>query len=62
MICLFDCLLPPEQFFSYPAAITIIGGRATNLDLCLAFMAFSSEGFLCAKPPATWDLGLYGLI
>jgi hypothetical protein len=36
---------PHEQFFSYQATVTIAGGRAANLDLCLAFMAFSSEGF-----------------
>jgi hypothetical protein len=38
-ICLFDCLLPHEQFFSYMymAAVTISGDRIANLDLCLAF-------------------------
>jgi hypothetical protein len=38
------CLKPPEQFFSYPAIVTITGDRAANLGLCLALMAFSSEG------------------
>jgi hypothetical protein len=37
---LFVCLYPPEQFFSYPAAVTITGDRAANLDLCLALMTF----------------------
>jgi hypothetical protein len=42
------CMKPPEQFFSYPAAVTITGVRAANLDLCFALMAFSSEGsFSC---------------
>jgi hypothetical protein len=36
----FDCFQPPEQFFSYPAAVTITGDRASNLDLCLALMCF----------------------
>jgi hypothetical protein len=35
-------------FFSYPAAVTITGDGAANLDLCLALMAFSNEGsFSC---------------
>jgi hypothetical protein len=42
-VCLFDCLQPPEQFFSYPAAVTITGDRAAK-DLFLAIMTFSSEG------------------
>jgi hypothetical protein len=47
-VCLFDYLQPPEQFFSYPAAVTITGDGAANLDLCLALMGFSSEGsFSC---------------
>ena len=29
-----------EQFFSYPAAVTITGDRAANIDLCLALLAF----------------------
>jgi hypothetical protein len=33
-----------------------------DLDLCLTLIAFNSEGFLCATPAATQDLGLYGLI
>jgi hypothetical protein len=45
-VCLFVrsfvCLQPPEQFFSYPAAVT--SDRAANLDLCLALVSFSSEG------------------
>ena len=45
--CLFVYSLP-EQFFSYPAAVAITGDGAANLDLCLALMAFSSEGsFSC---------------
>jgi hypothetical protein len=40
--------LPPEQFFSYPAVVTITGDRAANLGLCLALIAFSYEGsFSC---------------
>jgi hypothetical protein len=35
-----------EQFVSYLAAVTIIGGRAANLDFCLALKDFSSEGSL----------------
>ena len=45
-VCLLGCLQPPEQFFSYPAAVTITGYRAANLDLCLALTAYSSEGSL----------------
>jgi hypothetical protein len=42
------CLLPPQQFFSYPVAIAISGDSAANLNLCLAIMAVSSEGsFTC---------------
>jgi hypothetical protein len=40
----FVCFESHEQFFSYLAAVTITGDRAANLDLCLALMAFSSEG------------------
>jgi hypothetical protein len=37
-----------EQFFIYLATVTITVDRAANLDLCLALMAFSSEGsFTC---------------
>jgi hypothetical protein len=39
-VILFICFSPPEQFFSYLAAVTIIGDRAANLDLSLAFSAF----------------------
>jgi hypothetical protein len=55
--CSFDCFDPHEQFFCYLAVVTITGNRAANLDLCLAFTAFSSEGsFTChaycdTKPP-----------
>jgi hypothetical protein len=46
--CLFICLQPPEQFFSYLMAVTITRDKAANLDLHLAHMAFSGEGsFLC---------------
>jgi hypothetical protein len=48
------CLQLHEQFFSYLAADTITGDRAANLDLCLALMAFSSEGsFTCHTYCAT---------
>jgi hypothetical protein len=47
-VCLFVCFESHEQFFSYLATVTIVGDRAANLDLCLAFTAFSSEGsFMC---------------
>jgi hypothetical protein len=29
------CLQPHEQFFSYPAAVTITGDRAANFNPCL---------------------------
>jgi hypothetical protein len=46
--CLFVCLQQHKQHFSYQVAVTIIGGRAANLDLCLALMAVRSEGsFMC---------------
>jgi hypothetical protein len=68
-LCLFVYLEPPEQFCTYPAAFTITGDRAANLDLCLALMTFGSEGsfscrtfVFCATPTAIWDLGLYNLI
>jgi hypothetical protein len=48
---MFECLLVNShlnEFFSYPAAVTITGDRAAKLDLCLALVAFSSEGsFTC---------------
>jgi hypothetical protein len=56
-VYLFVCLESHEQFFSYLATVTIAGDRAANLDLCLALMAFSSEGsFTChthcdTRPP-----------
>jgi hypothetical protein len=44
----FVCLESHEQFFSYLAAVIIVGDRAANLDLCLALTAFRSEGsFTC---------------
>jgi hypothetical protein len=44
-VCLFES---HEQFFSYLATVTITGDRAANLDICLALVAFSSEGsFTC---------------
>jgi hypothetical protein len=33
----------PEQFFSYPSDVTIAEDRIAYLDLCLAFLAFSSD-------------------
>jgi hypothetical protein len=44
MVC-FDFLKPHEQFFSYLTAVTITCDRATNLDLCVTLIAFSSEGY-----------------
>jgi hypothetical protein len=44
-VCLF---IAAWAIFSYPVAVTITGDGAANLDLCLALMAFSSEGsFSC---------------
>jgi hypothetical protein len=40
-LCLFVCLFRAAWD---PAAVTILGDRAANLDLCLALMAFSSKG------------------
>jgi hypothetical protein len=51
-----------SNFFSYPVAVTITGDRAANLDLCLALMAFGSEGSFRATTFAIRDFGLYGLI
>jgi hypothetical protein len=45
LVIIFVCLLIAAwAIFSYPAAVTIIGDRTANLDLCLAWMACSSEG------------------
>jgi hypothetical protein len=49
---LFVCVQPPEQFFSYPATVTITGERSM----------LSTHGFYRVTPTATRDLGLYGLI
>ena len=38
------CLQPPEQFFSYPAAVTITGDWAANFGLCSALRAFEQGG------------------
>jgi hypothetical protein len=47
MVILLVCFEPNKQFFSYQAAVTIVGERAVNLDLC-SLTAFSSEGsFTC---------------
>jgi hypothetical protein len=48
-ICLFVCLfIAMVASFRYPVAVTITGGKAANLDLCLALMTFRSEGsFTC---------------
>jgi hypothetical protein len=43
--CLSVCFESHQQFFSFLATVTITGDRATNLDLCLALTAFSSEGY-----------------
>jgi hypothetical protein len=50
----FLCLQPHGQFFSYLTAVTIIGDRAANVDLCVALIRATST--------ATRDLGLNGLI
>jgi hypothetical protein len=47
-----------NTFFIYLAAVTITGDRAANLDLCLVFMAFSSEGLFHATPTAIQDFSL----
>jgi hypothetical protein len=60
-VCLNVCFESHEQFFSYLATVTITGDGAANLDLCLALMAFSSEGsFTChtycdTGPPFLWS-------
>jgi hypothetical protein len=46
LFCLFVCFESHDQFFSYLATVTISSDRAANLDLCLALMAFNSEGSL----------------
>jgi hypothetical protein len=51
-------LCPPEHFFIYLAVVTITGDRDANLDLCLAFMAFSSEGLFHATTTAIHDFSL----
>jgi hypothetical protein len=38
---LFVCLDQHKQFSCYLAAVTFIGDKAENLDLCLELMAFS---------------------
>jgi hypothetical protein len=58
--CLIDCLYSLEQFFSYLTAVTITCDRAANLDLCIALVAFSSEGFFSrTTPAATRDLHFF---
>jgi hypothetical protein len=52
-----------EQLFSYPAACTITDHRVANFDLCLARMAFRSEGSLtchtcCDMGPLLCKYGL----
>jgi hypothetical protein len=42
IVFLFDSLQPHEQIFSYLAAVTIIGDRGSNLDLCLALMTYAN--------------------
>jgi hypothetical protein len=42
------CFELHEEYYSHLATDSINGDRAANLDLCLALMAFSSEGsFTC---------------
>jgi hypothetical protein len=37
-----------EEYYSHLATVSIYGDRAANLDLCLALVAFSSQGsFTC---------------
>jgi hypothetical protein len=44
----FICLFIAEQSFSYPSAVSITEDGIANTDLCLALVAFSSEGsFTC---------------
>jgi hypothetical protein len=40
-VSLFVCLWPPEQFFSYLAAVTITDERVANLDIYM----LSTYGF-----------------
>jgi hypothetical protein len=45
---LFVCLQPHQQFFSYLVAVIITTAENLDLHVCLALMAFSSEGsFTC---------------
>jgi hypothetical protein len=44
LLCLFVCLKPHEQFFSYLAAVTITGDMAANLGLWSALRAFEEGG------------------
>jgi hypothetical protein len=62
MQCFVYLIYSHRSSFSAIQTVAIISDRAANLDLCLALMAFSSEGFLHATPAATWDLSLYYLI
>ena len=61
---LFVCFEPPEQFFSYPAAVTITG----DCQGCKFRPMLGPQGLWAgrdlyrATPTVTWDLGLYGLI
>jgi hypothetical protein len=50
-VCLF---ITARAFFNYLVAVTITGDRAVkfNLDLCLALMAFSSDGSF--EMPRSW--------
>jgi hypothetical protein len=51
-----------SNFSDYLAAVTITGDRAENLDLCLALVAFSSEGsFTCHTCCDTEPRFMYGL-
>jgi hypothetical protein len=55
--CLFDCIEPHEQFYSYLAVVTITGDRAANLDLCLALTRLlAARVLLRVTPTATQDL------
>jgi hypothetical protein len=55
---LFVCFESHEQFFSYLATVTITGDGATNIDLCLALTAFSSEGSFTCHRCGTMKLSL----
>jgi hypothetical protein len=54
---LFVCFWPPEQFFSYPAAVIIASDRAANLDLCYASHSWLLTERVLFRANTFWDTG-----